>query len=123
MSDRAEVQSVAVVAVEGEEPLLVLRVSAELACALGEKAHAAGTTLEQVLRKNRVRFEIIDAPLVERFAWCSSLFERPLNLPVDRVHIAVRAPNDRIGCEGCGRRIGPGKRRCSFCEHSNPRKL
>jgi hypothetical protein len=116
---KAHVESLAI---DDQADELVLRVSAELACALGEKARAAGTTLEQVLRKNRVRFEIIDAPLVERFAWCSSLFERPLNLPVDRVHIAVRAPNDRIGCEGCGRRIGPGKRRCSFCEYSNPRK-
>lgn len=102
----------------GDSPMRI-RVSADLACRLGELARLEGTVLEVVLRANNVELEITDVPAHERLA--SMVDEVVLNLPnagfVDAGKLAVleRYEETRTGCAKCRRPIGPNRRHCFAC--------
>lgn len=132
-----ELLNAAAIIVAGQDDLLELRVSAELACELGELAHKQGTTLRRVLEQHKCVLVVTNAPATERLASLVDdvrlAFPRNVKLaedfePVDldalRLDAAQLAPcmeepeiyeDKRPRCAKCKRLVSNGRRHCFPC--------
>jgi hypothetical protein len=98
---RLDLDTAAVIVAAPDSECMELRVSADLACELGELARKQGTSLAKVLEAHKCVLVVTDASAVERLA--SLAHEARLSMPHLRSQLAedvvFLSPGDRLELE------------------------